>query len=280
MSAGKFNAGSRSNVVLVAALLVVLLFAFAAVAHAELFSISTVDSSVGDWNPVAVFQTDPTGDGVPGSTAGQDIVMGKVASMDSDNDDVGDYVYFLVQTASDEGLGENSRVAAMIDCDNDGNFEESEDRLVTYEPFYDTNGGFITILHGDRFGQAVLIPPESEQGQKVGAYYEFGVETVDLGPFPDDPPGLPLDYCQGIVGVRFQTFRKGGVDDVGNFVPPLVYDMTEGGPYTMVNLPTAVSVSSFSASPFAVNYAVLIAVGLLASLFTLGYLVHLRRQSK
>ena len=228
------------------------------VAYAALYNISTTDNSVSDWDPVPVFQTDPEGDW---PDAGQDIVEAKVASMDTTDNGVGDFIHFLVKTSSDAGLGEMGRVAASIDCNNNGVFEEFDDRLVLFNP----EAGSLIILHGTRFGQAVLIPPDAQQGQKVGQYYEWGVAIDDLFPFVDDTPGLPDNHCQGIVGIEFQTFKAGFIrPDDGVFVPPEIYDTTEAGPYAMFNIPTAVSIHSIGVSGGSGHAVLLLAVASLA----------------
>jgi hypothetical protein len=249
-------------------------FLLVPVAYAALYNISTTDNTVSDWNPVPVFQTDPTGDCVNSCTPGQDIVEAKAASMDTTGNGVGDFVHFMVKTASDAGLGERGRVAASIDCDNDGTFEEFDDRLVLFDP----GDGAVRILHGTRLGQAVLIPPDLKQGQKVDQYYEWGISIDDLYPFPDDTPGLPDDYCQGTVGVRFQTFRAGFPTSGGGFEPPLIYDTTEAGPYAMINLPTAVSVSNFGAAGASVNSVAFVALAGLIIIGGLSGIILLRRR--
>ena len=237
------------------------------VAYAALYNISTSDNSVSDWDPVPVFQTDPEGDW---PDAGQDIVEAKVASMDTTDNGVGDFIHFLVKTSSDTGLGEMGRVAASIDCDNNGAFEEFDDRLVLFNP----EAGSVIILHGTRFGQAVLIPPVAKQGQKVGQYYEWGVAIDDLFPFVDDTPGLPDNHCQGIVGIEFQTFKAGTLLPDGTFIPPEIYDTTEAGPYAMFNIPTAVSLHTISASGVPGSAMLLLAV---AGLAVGGTAIGLRR---
>lgn len=247
----------------------------ASAVYAALYPISTIDNSVSDWDPVPVFQTDPEGDW---PDAGQDIVEAKVASMDTTDNGVGDFIHFLVKTSSDAGLGEMGRVAASIDCNNNGVFEEFDDRLVLFNP----EAGNLIILHGTRFGQAVLIPPDAQQGQKVGQYYEWGVAIDDLFPFVDDTPGLPDYHCQGIVGIEFQTFRAGFFMPDGTFVPPEIYDTTEAGPttYAMFNIPTAVSIHSIGVSGGSGHAVLVLAIAGLAVGGTAIGLTRARRRSR
>jgi hypothetical protein len=225
--------------------LVTVLAVTVSVAYAALYPISTTDSSVSDWDPVPVFQTDPEGDA---PFAGVDILETKVASMDTSGDGLGDFVYFLIKTASAEGLGERGRVRALIDCNNNGDFSEFDDRIVMFVPGeLDYYGQVIKnpvfIFHGNREGEFALYG--GIFGQSVGEYYEWGVPIEDLYPFPDEiTPGLPDDYCQGTVGVRFETLKGQGTTGE----PPIIYDSTQPGPYALIDLPTAVNMHGFTVS--------------------------------
>jgi hypothetical protein len=255
--------------------LVTVLAVTVSVAYAALYPISTTDSSVSDWDPVQVFQTDPEGDA---PFAGVDILETKVASMETTGDDVGDFVYFLVKTASAEGLGERGRVRALIDCNNNGIFDEFEDRIVMYIPGQIVYMGQqlddpVFILHGNRTGEFDLY----QLAQTVGQYYEWGVPISALFPLPDDTPELfPDDFCRGIVGVRFETIQ--GQGQTGE--PPLVYDSTEPGPYALIDLPTAVGINSLSVSGASGNAIFLLASAGLVVIGTAAGLKRVRRRSQ
>ena len=246
----------KRGISLLLALFTVLVMTASAV-YAALYPISTTDNSVDDWVPVPVFQTDPQGDA---PFAGVDILETKVASMNTSDDGLGDFVYFLIKTASAEGLGERGRVRALIDCNNNGAFDEFDDRIVMFVPgelnyYGQVIKNPVFILHGNREGELAVYG--GIFGQSVGEYYEWGVPIEDLYPFPDEiTDGLPDDYCQGTVGVRFETLQ--GQGQTGE--PPIIYDSTQPGPYALIDLPTAVNVHGFTVSGAFGNAIFLLAI--------------------
>lgn len=253
----------RTAVLLIAIALLVIVPA----AYATLYTISTTDNSVSDWNTVPVFQTDGLND-CGSCTDAQDIVSAKVASEDTDADSLGDFVNFLVETDSAGAIGGDKGVVASIDCDNDGLHEEFDDRLVVYNP----NSDAILVLHGNQFGQAAILG--QDLGQKVGEFYEWGVPLSELFPFPDDTPGLPPDYCRGTVGIFLATATVVGF-------PATAIDETDREPYAMIDLPTAVSVHSFAANNVSGNASTifLALTGLIVFGTVTGFTI-LRRRNK
>ena len=146
----------------------------------------------------------------------EDIVNTWLALQDPDEDPDHDWIYFLLEVANpSSALTLSNRTAAVaIDCDRDGDFEEFEDRLITYV----ADGGYVYIMHGDRDGD---VYGSGQVGQIVGNMVEWGGEVDILAQFPDQPTSA--DYCQDITdNVRFATASYVSLSEIE------IIDQTEG----------------------------------------------------
>ena len=211
---------------------------------AVLFDVSTTDNVVTDWDPITVFRTDPAGDSVDGRND-EDIINSWAASGPAAGPST--TMFFHVQTAASvESLTQSGRaVAAALDCDRDGNFEEKGDRKIVYLQNMDV----LYIYQGDRssFSQPTSPFPNSEMGQEWDTtgpidHLEWKVAFSHLPPTTlaaDDPPGA---NCQGQVDIMFVTFQF-------NPLPPnnFIKDLDTVSPRGF-DVPTDVDLTRFSAS--------------------------------
>lgn len=269
MKQDKYRKASRKYVGLVVAVIAAL-FLMVSVAHATLYVISTTDSSISDWASVPLFQSDPVGDHTSDADD-EDIVNGWVAAEDGSGDGTGDTINFLLEVNGSPALTQKSgqlpvgtyRVAvASLDCDNNGVHQEPVDRLVIYNPTTDV----VEIRSGD---QSVQFGPtgNAQYGQRVGEYVEWGVPVLLFGGGQfDEPEG----HCSGTIGVRFAT-----VTGFGQTI-----DQTISGPFDGIDVPTAVSVSSFTAAQNSVTSVALVAIIGLLIIGSLSTAILLRRRQQ
>jgi hypothetical protein len=227
---------SSRTIMLGLVLAILVLVGTSSVTLAGLFEINTDDGTVADWDEVEVFQTDPIGDIGRFVNAGNDIVMAKVAS-GKENDEL--YLYFLVQTAESPAVpGRGRAVAAIIDCDRNGDDTEITDRHVVYLPDHDRV--YVMLGNSDWYAP---VPDDSATGdgdptfgQRIGNFIEWKIPLSSL------PPGDDSDQtvdCKNNVDIRFETQ-----------IAPLTFlsqmlDTTE--PPEGWNIPTALTVTNFSA---------------------------------
>ena len=206
------------------------------VAFATLYTISTTDGSVAEWQNqgIPAFQTDPSGDTINGGGAIDDIVKTSVATGDDNK------LYFLLETAAGPAVNTaNHTAAASIDCNQNGIDQEPDDRLVVYMAHYlfPTGAERITLCYGDQTNCTALGP---DAGQQVGNQIEWGVASSDL----------PAN-CQNEVGIAFYTA------DGGNF-PATVFDSTSLQGW---GIPTAIDLKEMQAQSSATGLIALMALG-------------------
>ena len=172
------------------ALLAALLLSGVALAYH--ITINTNDTVVDPgWTGKAVFISDASGDG----TAGYDLLDIKM----SDTTGLSPNFYnFLV--ANTTTIPADLNIRANLDCDNDGNFAEVDDRQVVY------NAGNVSI----RDGTGVIIPPASaanaEPVDLVGTDYgaEFKAPFTQMG-------GCATGDASNNVSVFFQALQGAGL---------------------------------------------------------------------
>lgn len=223
---------------LVLVVLSALLFTATGVVYAILYDISTTDGSVSDWDGIPVFQDDDTGDV---ENPSEDIDQTWVASGPT-SASTAETVYFRMKTVS--ALTDNRGAVAALDCNNNGVYDDPEDRLIVYIP-YCNNGAQVseraTIVWGDQYMFGMLGP---DSGQIIGNEVEWSVPVSDLPPDENHPD---VD-CRNEVNIRFYTS-----DNTVNCVFPYTglattIDETPGGPYYGLNIPTMIKLQEMHAS--------------------------------
>lgn len=167
-------------------LTVLLLLAATAVAYAAFYAINANDADVSEWSAqdVPLFLNDPADD-IVATYAGEhqsDIVNSWVATGDDHR------LYFLVEMADGTALETNPQdpeprvIAALLDCDRDGNPHERDDLLIAYGPMDDT----VWLLSGDQNQGGALGQGNDDDeadptlGQRVGNYIEWSVPISRL----------------------------------------------------------------------------------------------------
>jgi hypothetical protein len=230
-----------------------LLIAFTSVAFAILFNINTNDGSVAEWESqsIQVFQTDDPGDVSP---AADDIVDTWMAS-----GPVGgpDKVYFRMQTNAGTALSTNSGAVAAFDCNNNGEFDNVEDKVVVYiRDCYDGGTSHeerVTLANGNQTNVEALGP---EAGQAVGSYLEWSVNIAGT------TQALP-DGCRDTVPIRFYTSDVTGMCQFPPS-PAIIIDETPSSPWTGWDIPNAIEMREFEASSTA-SYATVTLVALIVA---------------
>jgi len=179
------------------------------------------DDSIDDWAGIPVFQTDPA----DASPPDEDIINTWVAT-GNDN-----YLYFLAEMNGSPALaGAKKGVAALIDCNNDGDGDDPIDRIVIFYPNHSTRR--TTICQGTGI-QCSFV---EYGGKRVGSHLEWRVDRDDN--LPPDPINPEPANCQGEIGIRF------GVLDANNS-PPTTLDEIED--FRGYNIPNAITMQAFEA---------------------------------
>jgi hypothetical protein len=228
MAPKRFKSTTRSRLFIAISLGLMLMLLTAVISFAAIYTISTTDSTIAEWDNqgIPAFLLDPTGDTINGGTSEDDIVETRVATGNS-----GNTLYFLLKTNTGPAVNSlNHSAAAYIDCDRDGVTGEADDRIVTYIPHYSPLGippgsERVTLCWGDE-SQCAALGPDS--GQQVSKSIEWGVDISEL----------PAN-CQNDVNIKFYTAQA----NFGNKSTVLDETALKGW-----NIPTAVNLTEIEAT--------------------------------
>lgn len=215
-----------------------------AVAQAADYVIDTNDNSIAEWSAqgVPLFTEDPVDDvldtgGGPG-VATDDIVRGWVASgMTPGNVPT---LFFLVEMAAQPASSAGNRaVAALIDCDLNGNVNERQDRWAVYQ-VSGLPADFVRLYTGDQmYGLTIGSGSDKVLGQRVQRYLEWGVPIANLPITGSEPPEIePVVDCKGTVAIRFaSTYHHsffGGLFTLLDITEPLyLFDIPTSQTFTV-----------------------------------------------
>lgn len=207
--------------IVVSILVVAILLIAGTAVYGALYDIYLDDSSVTDWSGVPVFQTDPVGDASPPD---EDIINAWVASGEDDD------LYFMVETNGPTAISANGdkAIVASIDCNDNGDGDDAEDRITLYYPGPDNR--FTCEGNGNR-----CYSPDND-GQRVGSFLEWKVPEDQIPPdffHPDQE-----DNCQNDISIRFLLIDT-------STTPATVIDETT--PFKGWDIPNDVSVLALEA---------------------------------
>ena len=262
-----------TKTILITVLILALVFATVNTAYATIFSvINTNDLVITDWATVsdAYSQSDASGDVSPPEL---DIVKGwAVRGLNQYSNPAEDQLIFRIQTSAT--LGQYDAVGAALDCNNNGSYTDSADRIVVHMNDCPAATGVDEknlLMHGDQSSYQAIGP---DIGEGIGVDNEVGVLVTDL----PNPCGAP----NGDVMIKFLT-----ADAELACVPPytgsaIEVDQTSpGSPMSGLNVPTIVdSVEvkvNLNSNPLDITYIALIIAGL-GILGLIGIAVLKRRQ--
>lgn len=248
------------------------LLSAATIAYAATYTISTTDSSVGEWasQAVPVFVSDATGDVLSGRQD-EDIIEASVARTTYNGVDS---LAFLVKFAGGTPMSQQYRpTMAVLDCNNNGNPSEKSDRKVILL----ANGDQLWVYEGLEANPTGSMPGSSGAenqsfGQRIappnGSYLEFQARFSDIA----NIPGTTCDLS-GTINIHFRTAEANMAGVVQRVV-----DTTATREF---NVPSAVTLGEMGArSQSRVLYPVLFAgiAGLVLSGAMGAYAVLTRRK--
>lgn len=262
------------------------------IVYAATFNISTTDTSASEWEPVGVFQTDPTGDFIASpdglQSANDDIIVTKVATGPAGGS-TGTDLYFYLKVAGTSALSTQYHIPiAYVDCDADGPQNgpydewEQSDRMIIYRPAADDVQSCEGVPPGYGVSQSCIVIPDA------------GPITQQYGQRPSGDPNViewrmpinmlpPDDYssanCRGTIRIHFFTAYNNPSQPLNWTIIDRIDigDGTYGPPYRLYNAPTVVTLEGLSArneqSGFANGILVLAALGVGLILLTSSWLL-------
>lgn len=206
-----------------------LIFAASNVAMATIYNvINTNDLSIADWNsiPDAHSQTDASGEIAEPAL---DIVKGwAIRGLNQYANPAEDQLLFRIQTNA--ALGQYMAVGAKLDCNDNGVYTDSADRIVVHmnDCPAQTPGEKNALLPGDQSNFTALGP---DIGEGIGIDNEFGVLVTDL----------PSQCTDGDLMIQFVTADATLWCRLPYSGPATEIDATQPDtPMSGINVPTAV----------------------------------------